>query len=464
NHVGLPSPSLFEHLSRSKEKAGTGTPVNRTHGYVETPPIGGAAKLSRDDGSLSDSEVDGEDLDEDEDDTHCDENGDAAMHPRSEGRIFESQQSVFPPFLQNILEHIRVLGANGGSQPAAAQLMGSTNANLPGQLQSAKGRPYSFDKVANALVAHTIEVLEVSQRGVRNPPVFDHEDSRTLPSGTLSDGVPESFAIFMHSLSKIAELQYRSVFGSVSEIGRAAADSAEAQAAQTTPAQQLHALIAESHQQLSSSSAMHVPTTASVQGDILARTRLEMLKDLECSLAPLIGSQHGRSHEFLCEQSRWHSGSENTVAKPFLMQDTFAKLAELSHSLVIPFGLDIWHLTRLFLTAELIRVCVAVGDSLLGEYSSAPKALRIAQGLPFSAEDSSSAAGAAAVPLSSTSSGHAPSSHLPQPWVDALEARDANLPSVLSSGSDASMLEAASSGTHALVTWTIRQLQGPDAD
>ncbi|PIA14708.1 hypothetical protein COEREDRAFT_46427 [Coemansia reversa NRRL 1564] len=145
-----------------------------------------------------------------------------------------------------------------------------------------------------------------------NPPVFDHEDSRTLPSGTFSDGVPESLAIFMHSLSKISELQYRSVLGPISDIRRSNMNVTDAQAVQTTPAEQLHALIAESHQQLTSSSVLHVPTAASMQGDILARTRLEMLKDLECSLAPLTGSQHVCSRESLCEQSLWLSGSEST--------------------------------------------------------------------------------------------------------------------------------------------------------
>ncbi|KAJ2611062.1 E3 ubiquitin-protein ligase ubr1 [Coemansia sp. RSA 1365] len=455
NHVGLPSPSLFEHLSRSKAKVSAGTLANRTHGSVESQPFGTSANPTRDDGSFID--------DEDEDFSRADEHGDAVMRTRTEGHIFDSQPSAFPPFLQNILDHIRVLGANGGPQPTAGQLIGNANNSLPGQLQGAKARPFPFDRAANALVAHTFEVLELSQRGVRNPPVFDHEDSRTLPSGTLSDGVPESFAIFMHSLSKILELQYRSILGPVSDIRRSATNVTEAQVVQTTPAQQLHALIAESHQQLTSSSVLHVPTTASMQGDILARTRLEMLKDLECSLAPLTGSQHVCSRESLCEQSLWLSGSEGTVAKPFLMQDTFAKFSELSHSLVAPFGLDIWHLARLFLTAELIRICVAVGDSLLGEYSSAPKALSIAQSLPFSADDSSFATGAP-VPLSLTRSGRAHGSHLPQPWVDAPEARDANLPSVLSSSNDASMLEAASGGIQALVTWTIRELQGPDAD
>ncbi|KAJ1819361.1 E3 ubiquitin-protein ligase ubr1, partial [Coemansia sp. RSA 2598] len=200
------------------------------------------------------------------------------------------------------------------------------------------------------------------------------------------------------------------------------------------------------------------------------------------------------SREAHAEQSLWATGTERMPLKPFLMQDTFALLTEASLSLVIPFGLDVWHLARLFVTAELIRACVAVGDSLLGEYTGAPKALRIARHLPLdpashhqgpgargapngasldrgTGHSASAAAGAtdAAAAASAASANNATNqlsatSCLPQPWVDAPEARDSKLLSLLSGGNDASLLQDSAPGIQALVVWATRQLQGADGN
>ncbi|KAJ1733245.1 E3 ubiquitin-protein ligase ubr1 [Coemansia biformis] len=459
NHVGLPAPSLVAHLSRGKGPAGDDVPHRHAHrGHV------GAAPGEAPEGGESNDEDD-----EDEDDE--DDDGDgylrraapavAAAAAAAPGtHPLESQAGALMPFLQNILDHIGVLGPAGGPQHAAAPLAGS----VAGQLLGAKPQPYPFDMAANALFAHSLAVLELTQRGVRNPPVFSHEDSRTLPSGTLTDGVPDSQSAFMYLLAKVSELHYRSVLRPVAEIGRPSLGESDPQ----TSAQRLHALIAESRLQLAATSAtasapsLHALAGAAPHGDVLAHARLGMLGDIGCSLAPLFGSDHTCTREFTRRQSRWLTGSDDVAGRPLLMQSVSDVFSGLSLSLVGPLGLDIWHLMRLFLTAELVRVCVAVGDSLLGEYTGAPRALRIAQSLPCVAEGAGPGLSSPSPP--SAAGARRAAKHVPRPWVDAPEARDVNLLSVLTSGRDATLLESAAPGIHMLVVWVIRQLQGPNAD
>ncbi|KAJ2271777.1 E3 ubiquitin-protein ligase ubr1, partial [Coemansia sp. RSA 451] len=402
NHVGLPPAALFEHLQRNRDR--TSVPMLHSPRAQEgTVPLSASTDRSESTDGADDEE------DDDEDDfMSC-----ATPAPRADRLMYEPSQAMMAPFMQNILDHIRVLGAGSGGSTQAMPAPGAT------------GRAYPFDRAAAALFTHTIELLELSQRGMRNPPVFSHEDSRTLPSGTLSDGVSESLGMFTHMLGKIPELHYRTMLGDVVGSAHASVNSA----------QRLRALIGESRMQ-----------AAATTGDSIARTRLNMLKDLSNTLAPLLRpSASARAREFASEQSRWNTGHDGMAARPFLMQDAFALFSELSMSLVVPFGLDMWHLVRLFVTAELVRICVAVGDSVLGEYSGAPRALRIAQSLPGGAEDECG--------------GSASCSHVPQPWVDAPEARDVDQLSVAAGSSDAGMLETSADGIHALVLWAVRQVQ-----
>ncbi|KAJ1933589.1 E3 ubiquitin-protein ligase ubr1, partial [Kickxella alabastrina] len=313
-------------------------------------------------------------------------------------------------------------------------------------------------------------LFELSQRGIRNPPVFDHEDSRTLPSGTLLDAIPEAHAVFMHSLGKIPEIQYRTMFSPITNILRTSVDGSDSQAESTSPAQRLRTLVLESQ-------AGAVLPSAGLHGDFVARTRLEMLKELGYALSPLNGSHITRPRDLQNEQSRWATGDDGMPAKPFLMQDNFALLTDISLSLVIPFGLDIWQLVRLFVTAELVRACVAVGDSILGEYTGAPKGLRIAQNqpvdmgsnppnIPPTVHSAAATTATAAANVAEAAAGQAPTaaSCVPHSWVDAPEARDVKLLSLLSGGSDASLLQESSAGIYTLVSWAIRQLQGPECD
>ncbi|KAJ2356827.1 E3 ubiquitin-protein ligase ubr1, partial [Coemansia sp. RSA 2618] len=408
NHVGLPSPALFEHLQRSSDRSSVPLLHSPRPPAVEGEPLPSPTGRS----DSTDGAYDDDEDDEEEDYMAC-----VTPAARADRLMYEQPQAALTPFLQNIMDHIRVLSAGAGGPTQTAQASGAAI------------RAFPFDRAAAALFTHSIEILELSQRGTRNPPVFSHEDSRTLPSGTLSDGVPESLGMFTHMLGKIPELHYRAMLGGV----------AGPQHASASAAQRLHAMISESRVQASASAT-----------DSVARTRLDILKDLSNALAPLLRpSAPACSREYASEQSRWSTGHDGIVARPFLMQDAFALFSELSQSLVVPFGLDMWHLVRLFVTAELVRICVAVGDSVLGEYSGAPRALRIAQSLPGGFEDDS---GNTAV-----------RSHVPQPWVDAPEARDVDRLSVASESGDASILEASAAGIHGLVLWAVRQMQG-DSD
>ncbi|KAJ1887761.1 E3 ubiquitin-protein ligase ubr1, partial [Kickxella alabastrina] len=465
NYVGLPSTSLFEHLYRSKDKGAAGA---SSHQHQHTSHASATAEqyASR---NYGEEDEDYEEDDDEEEDHYMYRGASGSGPPGSVGHNPEQPATSMPQFFQNIMEHLRVLSASSGSQAGMQSLTSSENASLSAQLHSAnKMRPYPFDKATSSLFAHTIELFELSQRGIRNPPVFDHEDLRTLPSGTLLDAIPEAHAVFMHSLGKISEIQYRTMFSPTANILRTSVDGSDSQAESTSPAQRLRTLVLESQ-------AGGVLPSAGLHGGFVARTRLEMLKELGYALSPLNGSHITRPRDLQNEQSRWATGDDGMPAKPFLMQDNFALLTDISLSLVIPFGLDIWQLVRLFVTAELVRACVAVGDSILGEYTGAPKGLRIAKNQPVDMGSNppnmpptvhsaaATATATAAANVAEAAAGQAPTatSRVPHSWVDAPEARDVKLLSLLSSGSDASLLQESSAGIYTLVSWAIRQLQGP---
>ncbi|KAJ1666955.1 E3 ubiquitin-protein ligase ubr1 [Coemansia sp. RSA 1646] len=456
NHVGLPSSFLFEHLLRRKDKnSNAATPMHHRQTVGHALPAQHTQQEVGPDSEKDDScEFDYEsasDSDEMDEDGRHNQGEKASMSASASsisgtGALTEQTLSALPPFLRTIVDQLRVLsaggGGGGGGQFAALPSL-ADGSGTSGQPQDSKTRPYPFDKAANALFIYTVESLELAQRGIRNPPVFNHEDSRKRPSGTIADGVSEAHALFLHSLGKTSELQYRTVLGPLFDISKPHVESSDPSIPSVPPVQRLRALVAESH----------APTiAASTHGDVLSRTRLDMLKDIGFMLAPLGGQHTPRLREIASEQARWQSGTDAVPPKPFLLRNIFSDFAELSISLVMPLGLDIWHITRLCIAAELLRICVAVGDSLLGEYTGAPKALRIAQHVPVDGTThahSTTAAGKTA-------------NDIPQPWVDAPEVRDANLVSQLTKGSDASFLEASAKSIQSLVVWAISRLQGPD--
>ncbi|KAJ2599502.1 E3 ubiquitin-protein ligase ubr1 [Coemansia sp. RSA 1804] len=456
NYVGLPSPFHFEHLLR-KKNSGTisSTGISTQQAQTTAFPDQEGYDDGHEFGYESASDID--EMEEDGEDEQVQALGLAAIaDTQSIEALAEQTANPVPPFLRTIVDQLRVLsaggGGGGGGQFAALPSLASTSGSaVVNRSQSADSRPYPFDKAVNSLFVYSVEMLELSQRGVRNPPVFDHEDSRNLPSGTFTDGVSETHALFLHSLGKTSELQYRSVLGSLSEMPESNEDNSDTGVSSISSTQRLRTLVTESREATAATSAApHTPLSASMRGDVLSRTRLEMLKDLGFILAPLGGQNVPRLREIASEEARWLSGSDAVPAKPFLLRNVFANFLELSVSLVIPLELDIWHITRLCVTAELLRICIAVGDSLLGEYTGAPKTLRIAQYVPLEA----------AVTNTHGSAAGKATNAIPQPWVDAPEVRDADLVSQLSKGNDASFLEASASSIQSLVVWAIRRLQG----
>ncbi|KAJ2556601.1 E3 ubiquitin-protein ligase ubr1 [Coemansia sp. RSA 1933] len=465
NHVGLPSSFLFEHILRRKAKnsnAAIPTNHNQTAGHAlldQTSHSASVAEQERldDVGKFgSESASDNEEMDADDGYEQQQQQQHVPIPAvpsgdRRTGALTEQTLSALPPFLRNIVDQLRVLSAGGSGGQFAALPSLAAGVNVPaasGRANDPSTRPYPFDRAVNSLFVYTVETLELSQRGMRNPPVFDHEDSRKMPSGTLADGVSEIQAMFLHSLGKTSELQYRSVLGSLSDMSKSHVESPDPSIPSVPPVQRLRALISESH------AAAQAQIAAGIHGDVLSRTRLDMLKDLGFMLAPLGGQHTPRLREIANEQARWKHGTEAIPPKPFLLHNVFADFAELSVSLVMPMGLDVWHIARLCVTAELLRICVAVGDSLLGEYAGAPKALRIAQNVPVDG----------AVHPHDKKTSDKTAERIPQPWVDAPEVRDANLASHLSKGSDASLLEASAHSIQSLVVWAIRRLHGPDGN
>ncbi|KAJ2405961.1 hypothetical protein GGF41_006997, partial [Coemansia sp. RSA 2531] len=219
NHVGLPATNLFEHLTKGKEKASPSALVAQSVSPVPKSERPTGHRLEEED---EDEEDDDED---DEDDDDYEFQAMAAAPSRSGGFIPEQPLGSLPPLLQSIVDHLRMFGSTGTMSGAGLQSLANVGSGgMLAQLPKGSNQPYPFDRAVSALFAHTVEVLELAQRGVRNPPVFDHEDSRTLPSGTLCDAIPEAHAVFMHSLGRIAELQYRTVFRPAAEIARSNVD------------------------------------------------------------------------------------------------------------------------------------------------------------------------------------------------------------------------------------------------
>ncbi|KAJ2789544.1 hypothetical protein H4R21_006717, partial [Coemansia helicoidea] len=230
NHVGLPAPSLVEHLGQTRDPASDDVHAHPCRQHTRR------ASATAGDGTEANSKGVGG--------ANCPRGAAptaGAVEPGAPAP--DSQTGALMPFLQTILDQIGILGSAGGMQPGAVP--------LAGQLLGAKEQPYPFDMAAASLFSHSLVVLELSQRGVRNPPVFSHEDSRTLPSGSLTDGVPEMQAAFMYALAKVSELHYRSVLQPLTELGGPNAAGLD----QRTPAQRLHALIAESRLQFAAMAA-----------------------------------------------------------------------------------------------------------------------------------------------------------------------------------------------------------------
>ena len=68
-------------------------------------------------------------------------------------------------------------------------------------------------------------------------------------------------------------------------------------------------------------------------------------------------------------------GDDNLPLCPYLMDDQFKLFVKLGFSAVNDHDINIWHLIRLFFTAELVKACVAVADGMLGQFVGAPETI-----------------------------------------------------------------------------------------
>ncbi|ORX64383.1 hypothetical protein DL89DRAFT_252038 [Linderina pennispora] len=181
--------------------------------------------------------------------------------------------------------------APGGSTPEAPagfRAMGQTAedtlaSGLIASLRNAGGFSFNLPEGLTESLPRNLDLLRAAQ----HLPGGFAADSRSQPSGTLVDGVPEAHAVFMHSLAKIAEMHYRTAFGPVSDLatGTASTDSPA-----LTPAQKLRWLMSQSSPLPSPSpSPAHTPGAATAQREAMQQTRMSMLKDLSYILGPLTG-------------------------------------------------------------------------------------------------------------------------------------------------------------------------------
>ncbi|KAJ1798195.1 hypothetical protein LPJ75_006901, partial [Coemansia sp. RSA 2598] len=168
NYVGLPSISLFDHLSADKDEFEAGA------FHQGRPGARPEAELF-DEQEYEDEEDEEDEIGDEEDDEEQedeDDEEDEYMYPRVPGMpgvsgfMAEPAISSLPQFLQNIVEHLRTLSAGGASQASLQSLASSAGIGLPPHLQSSsKPWAYPFERASGSLFAHTIELQELSQRG-----------------------------------------------------------------------------------------------------------------------------------------------------------------------------------------------------------------------------------------------------------------------------------------------------------
>ncbi|KAJ1916264.1 E3 ubiquitin-protein ligase ubr1 [Mycoemilia scoparia] len=164
----------------------------------------------------------------------------------------------------------------------------------------------------------------------------------------------------------------------------------------------LHALALSigNHYKFSLMSSDHaVLSNASIAGDTKRFDNFSpgqnMLTDLSRSISPLSivnipstdqgnskTAENGSVYDHNPLMAYWDSRLSRTTEidclpwRPYLMEDQFKLLVKLGLTASNAHNINLWHITRLLFTAELIKASIAVADGLLGQFIGAPEDLK----------------------------------------------------------------------------------------
>ncbi|PWA01216.1 hypothetical protein BB558_002700 [Smittium angustum] len=220
--------------------------------------------------------------------------------------------------------------------------------------QISSTNPNMFEQMVSNLLAQNIMCLDVSSKGRPIPRALDQDDPRKeSPSGTWLDSVSANQFMFTSTLFRFAQTQYRLLLSDTTSITEYCS-SLDYEPKEPMYGNKRRTLVTDAATSLAMVSVRH--------------SVLSSLKNTLEPLRPTNGSDQ-RS----IPQLQFPTGiDENKLPnKPFLMKDAFTQFVDTSISVGELFDVDRWQLVRLFFVVELIRTCIAVGDSVVGNYAGA---------------------------------------------------------------------------------------------
>ncbi|OMJ25777.1 E3 ubiquitin-protein ligase ubr1 [Smittium culicis] len=214
--------------------------------------------------------------------------------------------------------------------------------------------PNIFEHMISKVLAETIMCLEVSLRGQHTPVNLDQDDPRrNSPSGIWVDGISSTQLFFIYSLSKFAQRQYSLLLSYTTSVTQYCSSSSS-----------------------DSYNSNYISKNSTIVTDAATSMAMYSVKfSVLSSLLKLIEPLRPSVSEYQkIPKIPFPSGinANKLPNRPFLMENPFILLTELTISVSPAFKLDIWQLVRLLFTVELVRVCIAAGDSVSGIYGGAP--------------------------------------------------------------------------------------------
>ncbi|OLY85062.1 E3 ubiquitin-protein ligase ubr1 [Smittium mucronatum] len=235
-----------------------------------------------------------------------------------------------------------------------SDLNNRNNQTGPDKKISINTPPNDFESFISRLFAETIMCLEISSRGTFTPVNFDLDDPRrNSPSNTWVDGISSSQLVFVHALSKFAQKQYSLLLTDTTSITEFCSSSEYGNYDQDFI------------------SKKNIVVTDVATSIFMSSIKLSVMSSLLKIIEPLRPSvlNFAKFHKLPFPTGLDPNGLPN---KPFLMENPFFLLTELTVSIQNPFSIDIWQLVRLLFVVEIVRVCISVGDSVSGNYGGAP--------------------------------------------------------------------------------------------